>query len=573
MTMHAADATPVDISAAFAAVDDFAPGTVSWMRALLAWWEHRVPDASPASAFRQVLHDLGVPAHELHLQGPEGTSLTVVCANLGEASETTQGWAVIDPVALRVFTSPAGQMAHPEDLRQHPDWVAAERGGRKHAAQPGTEDWTFWASGPRALNFLIGDVCNMHCTMCWQDLRRAQQPQRDWYPEMTASLLRLALEQHLEDIDSVELVSFGEPMLNPHFDDIVRAIIELGDRRGRPFELNFITNGSLLHLRRHMDVIRQPGRLTVSLDGAEKELYESIREGASWEDVTRNLRAAAQHPDRHPDRRVGINMTVFAPNVEGVFAMGAFAAGLGLDYLCILHGAALDWTRAKGLEIDPEDPRLREQLDRIRSTFPTLQLHDYTRARNLPVLPAQALPGRGFCPLPWRQLDVGPDGRAHPCCRSYAIDLGTSMEAWTGEPLRELRRQILAGQVDPERFGTCAACPNLGLDDPALIQVQRRRRIRVRGQRVVVYGAGAGGREAIARLDAAGASVVGVCDTDVLRHGESIGVHCVGPFTAFVRQAFDLVVVASRPGYREIAANLEAAGLQPQSEFVGLDGF
>ena len=61
------------------------------------------------------------------------------------------------------------------------------------------------------------------------------------------------------------------------------------------------------------------------------------------------------------------------------------------------------------------------------------------------------------------QFDVGPDGHAHPCCRSYATDLGSPSEAWLGEPMTELRRQILAGEVDAIRFADCAACPNLGI--------------------------------------------------------------------------------------------------------------
>jgi hypothetical protein len=36
------------------------------------------------------------------------------------------------------------------------------------------------------------------------------------------------------------------------------------------------------------------------------------------------------------------------------------------------------------------------------------------------------------------------------------------------EPMEELRRQFLAGDVDPVRFGDCAACPSLGV--PAAAQ-------------------------------------------------------------------------------------------------------
>jgi hypothetical protein len=98
-----------------------------------------------------------------------------------------------------------------------------------------------------------------------------------------------------------------------------------------------------------------------------------------------------------------------------------------------------------------------------------------------------------------------------------------------------------------------------------------RRRIRVRGKRTVIYGAGAGGREAAAFLAAAGAHVVGLCDTDARTHGASVAGHRVLPFAAFDRHTFDLVVIASRPGFAAIAASLQSAGLDPARDFVGLD--
>jgi len=203
--------------------------------------------------------------------------------------------------------------------------------------------------------------------------------------------------------------------------------------------------------------------MTVSIDAPDQQIYESIREGASWKDVVDNLRAAVKYPDRHEARKVGINMTVFRANVESVFAMGAFAAGLGLDYLSVLHGAGLEGSRAAGMEIEHDDPRLVDQLQRIRRTFPWLKLNDYATPLAVVSLPIEALPGRGFCHLPWQQMDVDPKGRAHPCCRSHGIDLGPADDAWLGEPMTELRRQFVLGEVDPVRFPDCAACPSLGV--------------------------------------------------------------------------------------------------------------
>jgi len=403
-----------------------------------------------------ILMLLGYHAEEMRRTGADGEVRSYVITKLGPGSETTNEWAVIDPRTGQVYTSPDGRMAHPSELEAHPDWVAADG-----------DPWTFWTSGPRAINFQIGDICNMHCIMCWQDLRRADTPRQEWRPEMTAATLRSVLERYLLDLVSMELVSFGEPMANPQFDEMVHVVGELGHRRRRKIELNVITNGSLLHIRRHRQLLHQPGYLTFSIDAADEEGYERIRDGGSWQDVVRNLRDAVRHPQRHTDRKIGINMTVFKANLHEVFAMGAFAAGLGVDYLSILHGAVLERSRAADQQLEPGHPDLVRQIERIRRSFPWLTLNDYATGRTLPALPVNTQPGRGFCPLPWRQIDVGPDGRAHPCCRSYGIDLGPFDRAWTGEPLRELRRQILAGRVDPVRFEACASCSNLGNADRA----------------------------------------------------------------------------------------------------------
>jgi hypothetical protein len=75
----------------------------------------------------------------------------------------------------------------------------------------------------------------------------------------------------------------------------------------------------------------------------------------------------------------------------------------------------------------------------------------------------------------------------------------------------------------------------------------------------------------VALLDAAGARVVGLCDSDARTHGTSIAGHRVQPFTVFDRHTFDLVVIASRPGFVAIAERLQTAGLDPARDFVGLD--
>lgn len=312
-----------------------------------------------------------------------------------------------------------------------------------------------------SITLLIGDKCNAECVMCWQAKRRAETPKTSWRPEMTVSQLEAVLAHSGRDLTAVELVSYGETLLSPDFGAMVAAIDAAGKKRVAPIELSLITNGSLLE-RFAEPIVRLPGFLTVSIDAANKELYEKIRVGLEWDKVRDGLRYALHHPSRNRNRHIGINCTVFADNLEAVEEMGEFAATEGVDYLAVLHGAALDKTFAAGREIDRRNPRLIEQIESIRRRYSQLRLNDYATQIATDNMAKDNHGGAGKCILPWKHMDVGTDGRAHPCCRSHSTDLGAPGDAFFGPAMTLLREQIEADDVDPVQFADCARCEMLG---------------------------------------------------------------------------------------------------------------
>jgi len=60
------------------------------------------------------------------------------------------------------------------------------------------------------------------------------------------------------------------------------------------------------------------------------------------------------------------------------------------------------------------------------------------------------LTSESFCILPWIHLHAFPDGRAYPCCLGLMehpvgnLREQTMAEVWNDEPLREMRRNMLA---------------------------------------------------------------------------------------------------------------------------------
>ncbi len=94
----------------------------------------------------------------------------------------------------------------------------------------------------------------------------------------------------------------------------------------------------------------------------------------------------------------------------------------------------------------------------------------------------------------------------------------------------------------------------------------------LREKRVVVFGAGAAGRQAVQLVEQiAPRAIVGIADNDQGKHGLNVGGHRVGAFSELRRDSYDVVVIASLPGRQAIGAQLDAAGLVANRDYVVVD--
>jgi hypothetical protein len=89
------------------------------------------------------------------------------------------------------------------------------------------------------------------------------------------------------------------------------------------------------------------------------------------------------------------------------------------------------------------------------------------------VQPTKDKPTRD-CLDPWFMAYVSADRTVKPCCPHSAIgvlshDVSLS-DVLNGAEIRELRRSLLAGELDAE----CASCPTRPLTDPASLRLKVR---------------------------------------------------------------------------------------------------
>jgi MoaA/NifB/PqqE/SkfB family radical SAM enzyme len=116
--------------------------------------------------------------------------------------------------------------------------------------------------------------------MCpWKDFRDRLHNQAVMSPEVWA-----AIRPHLPEVESVDFTGGGEPLLQP------RLVEWVAEAKSAGCETGVLTNGLLLTKKKAQELISAGLHwLCVSIDAADKETYERIREGANFDTVCENV--------------------------------------------------------------------------------------------------------------------------------------------------------------------------------------------------------------------------------------------------------------------------------------------
>jgi len=148
----------------------------------------------------------------------------------------------------------------------------------------------------RDLRISVTDRCNFRCTYCMP--REAFGPDHSFLPH--ASLLsfeeitRLASVFVAQGVRKIRLTG-GEPLLRKSVETLVGMLSELRTPEGDPLDLTLTTNGSLLARKAQALKDAGLGRITVSLDALEPELFTKLSDSkTSIDEVLRGIDTAAQ---------------------------------------------------------------------------------------------------------------------------------------------------------------------------------------------------------------------------------------------------------------------------------------
>ena len=303
----------------------------------------------------------------------------------------------------------------------------------------------------------LSERCNSRCVTC------------DYWRHGTKDVSLESVERMLPSLAALRtravLLSGGEPLLNPEWDDIAALL------KSRGLALWLLTSGLSLakHARRAAELFDS---ITVSLDGTRAETYAAIRGVDAFDKVCEGIRAVAA-----AGVPTSVRVTLQRENYRELLAFVALARELGAVQVSFL---AVDVSNAHAFarrdDAIPElalraadiatfeallDTLEREHVDDFRARFIAESPFKLRRIRDY----FAALCGLGDfpavrCNAPEFSAVVGADGRVAPCFFIPAAPLAPRapdlVASLASEPAQALRAAIRAGERRECRKCVCS---------------------------------------------------------------------------------------------------------------------
>ncbi|HPN32251.1 MAG TPA: radical SAM protein [bacterium] len=250
---------------------------------------------------------------------------------------------------------------------------------------------------PTHIDIETSSLCQMKCPMCMTHLMKQKKG------NMAFDLFKRIIDECAkENVYSVKLSWRGEPLLNP---EIVKMVKYAKDKKIK--DVAFLTNGERLNPEIISELIGAGlDWLSISFDGYEKEVYESIRKPAIFEKVIENVKFIRSERER---------LKLKKPIIRAQTIFSAIEKNPG-KYWELWNGIA---------------DKINFIADEDRSSSEKKFIHDPNY----------------ICQSPWQRICVMWDGRIAQCHSDYLegnilgdFNKNTLKEIWNGNKFNELRR-------------------------------------------------------------------------------------------------------------------------------------
>lgn len=206
---------------------------------------------------------------------------------------------------------------------------------------------------PKAIWLNISDNCNLKCIGCYSEGRFRKN-----YADIDEIRKSIQFNGKIEQIN----FTTNEALLHPQFCDIIDMCRDMHPDA----YLWVITNGAIPIKGRYKDAIAKLNKVGLSIDGATKGTYESIRIGANFESFIGNVKEIIKIRDKTGSPvDIDFNFTATATNLHELIDVIRLALNLGVTVVRAQSmEAKIDTIKARIADIlvDTLDPALRSRL-------------------------------------------------------------------------------------------------------------------------------------------------------------------------------------------------------------------
>jgi len=304
--------------------------------------------------------------------------------------------------------------------------------------------------------------CNFYCPHC----AKGYEP----YPavDMESGMVDKALDTLLPFLTRACITGFGEPTIGSAYNRIVKRLVANG------VTTHFSTNVSTLTIPHIDSLVRGDADVILSIDGASKETFETIRAGGDWSKVLKSLAAIKRITAIHRTQaRFSVTFVALRMNIHELPAMVRLVRDFNLSNLKVHDYQSIGKEFDKqSLRNEPEKANAYfEEAEKLATElgvhlilpdrYSVPQVGQASNSKSLSrmgrLFPARKrFPQR--CIHPWEYTQIRPEGGVTPCCYS-SREMGNlkkdSFESiWNGWRYRFFRWRVDSFFPPPE----CREC-------------------------------------------------------------------------------------------------------------------
>lgn len=293
---------------------------------------------------------------------------------------------------------------------------------------------------PFVLNVEPGNICNLKCPLCPTGLNEPGAVKGF----MDQGIFNKVFDQLKDSLRSINLYSWGEPLLNKNLISMIRRVKDYNDKIRITISTNLnVKDNALLN-----DLIASGvDEIIVSCDGSNQESYSRYRVGGNFALVMDNLESLVKYKkELGRDTAIVWNFLVFRHNEKEIDRAAVMAKDIGVDFRI-----GLMRTSMKDEILKSHKEAIARDLDWIPDN-PLYSAYDKEKLTPRKIMKT--------CRKPWQEISINWDGKVFPCCAVYGdqyafgdVKAQTIKDIWNNIDFVSARRQILKRNVP-----VCSIC-------------------------------------------------------------------------------------------------------------------